>query len=82
MNCKACGYDDHGDPATHYLSGTVFKPFIELESTPVISPEIKQGSPAFLATRAKYPGHGVINLEARVFACPQCGTLKIDVARV
>lgn len=64
MNCKACGYNDHGDPATHYAPGTIFKPFIEMGVLVKLTPDRQHIDPT--------PGR-------MVFACPQCGTLKIEV---
>lgn len=75
MICHSCGYDTNGGDPEYY--GPESKPFIELA--------IVERGPFFVGIPDNWP-HGAPEVPAikrgtpvKLYACPQCGTVKIEV---
>jgi hypothetical protein len=73
MECEACGFD--GLEIGDYGEGYNEVEWIELA--------VVERSPFFVGTPDYYPGDSVRAIKrgtpTRLLACPQCGTVKIEV---
>ena len=81
MKCAACQYDDNA-----YVLITEFVPFIELEPLAKVMPRIPEygidtsGTISHNEVHGRpRTGNGLPYGTVKAFACPQCGTLRIEV---